>query len=1179
MTPATPLKIASSSVLSQDHLASNQVLADLTSATPVSVFRNPYKSGATEALVISPQGNDSQLCYLKQSADSATGWQLEGLTTPQWGAYTAVEVVAFATTWNTVEAYFIGLDGNLYHLVMNTDGTKWRDPRAVDGAPQGMSHISVTYQPGATNNSQTPTYVAAITDDSKMFILSSSDGSWSAWTGDQVSALQNYDSIAVTAPSSLTRSGGWEMWVWSVQDDSLDFTAIETAETHIESDDVAEVDGGTILGIAIPSDTAPPVAIVGTSTGITWVTWALGAGDGGGGIFTFYQGQLELPTAISQGTVVQLENGLVNVYLVDTDDQVWLVPVTSWTPQGSGDYTPNFGTPILLNTGIGVVFADVMPADTPTLIGVDKELGALHLNYQDPSTGYWRTGAMVLPATKQYSVPRWRTEIALYDDHGEPVPNYPLTVAADSAVDLAVGGQFYYADRKTPATATTNALGKATLATLATGLSTAKLTVKASDLPQAVTISPHQGISDYMAGTGTLPGMSPLSGDTLKKATVDGQPLAPKLQDPSSGFDPHKIAHAMQSVARLPNDSATSPAAAPADEVRYLVLTKLDPAGPTYQEYRTVEELDALYARVHAASPLSFWDDVWDWAGDIWEGIEQAVITVSHIAIHLKDKVVKLIIKIGETLYKLAAFSVKTVEDALHGIESIFNWIGAEVDKVIDWLKAIFDFGAIWNTKTALESGITHYLTGMGDGIDAFSNYFSGKTDPIAKLKGTLDQQLDQAIQKFSGKKFSDLSGWQTPGQPPSQAAGPNSTPSPATYSDNVHANWFHDQVLTNAPTSIGGTSGSQGQTEWNNLVKALENVTKDLEQAFHAFAKGFSALFKVHDLSTLGDVVITTFLSLIKDLLNAVLDAADALIQAILALSKVVVDALEHLLEADISIGFLNTLYDWIAGWAGVQKPPPLTPAGLFSLLIAFPTTVVFKLAVGADKEPFPNGKLPGAGGGLHAPTGTDAGMEPSSSTAWLSWSSEMTGAIVTSVGFIPAILRDVADDELSWASTWATVGTIVGAVATLAPTVLPDAIDWTKALSQGGAELVAALGTALIMGVVAFSGLLATLGKKILAAKDTLRVLFTIWGVAQLAYEIYTVVEDYDELTDSQIASDFMAPWGSLMSIAGVSWVKDTEIYPFALAFQIVGDLLGSLGSGIAEVEYLLSSEPSLA
>lgn len=359
-----------------------------------------------------------------------------------------------------------------------------------------------------------------------------------------------------------------------------------------------------------------------------------------------------------------------------------------------------------------------------------------------------------------------------------------------------------------------------------------------------------------------------------------------------------------------------------------------------------------------------------------------------------------------------------------------------------------------------------------------------------------------------------------------------------------------------------------------------MGNVEDDVENAINAFADSFKALFTVSDPSTLGDILITDFLKAINALLDAFLDILDTLIQGILALAGAVTTALQDFLTAEISVGFLNTLYGWIAGWAGDDNPPPLTLAGLFSLVVAFPATVVFKLIVGVDQEPFPGGQLPASGGTMQASDAAASGVQGAPPTAWLAWSSELTGAIVTASGVVPAILLDI-DDSISWASVWSTVGTIVSTVATQAPTMAPEAIDWATALSTGGEELVAVNGTALIMGVVAFSGLLAAAFTWIRSddAKDPLNICFTILGVVMLTYKIYCVVEDYDELREGQIASNLMSPWGNIMSFCGLSCLKDSELYPVALVLKVAGDLVGSLGSGGVSADDLATHLPSLA
>ena len=48
------------------------------------------------------------------------------------------------------------------------------------------------------------------------------------------------------------------------------------------------------------------------------------------------------------------------------------------------------------------------------------------------------------------------------------------------------------------------------------------------------------------------------------------------------------------------------------------------------------------------------------------------------------------------------------LEDAAQLTVGVFKAIAAAVEDVNDWLKALFDFAAIWNTKMALEALFLH---------------------------------------------------------------------------------------------------------------------------------------------------------------------------------------------------------------------------------------------------------------------------------------------------------------------------------------------------------------------------------------------------------------------------------------------------------------------------------------
>lgn len=104
--------------------------------------------------------------------------------------------------------------------------------------------------------------------------------------------------------------------------------------------------------------------------------------------------------------------------------------------------------------------------------------------------------------------------------------------------------------------------------------------------------------------------------------------------------------------------------------------------GATYhrKEFGTREELEKVMASMRVGS---IWDDCWGHVGDLWQSIEHALeVTSCSIA----GNTITFSVQIGDERRQLAAWVINTVEDAIHAIAGVFNYLMAKIEDVIEWL-------------------------------------------------------------------------------------------------------------------------------------------------------------------------------------------------------------------------------------------------------------------------------------------------------------------------------------------------------------------------------------------------------------------------------------------------------------------------------------------------------------
>jgi len=1169
MSTTLAQQLTYTSVLSQDFVTSSGVVVDTARPGQVGVFRNPTKNGAIEALVISDQaGQANQIFYLAQTAGSLTGWTLTPLVDGGGQPKFATEIITVGTTWGAVDAFYIGTGGHLTHTWLDaTQPCGWVAPTVITGAPSSLSQLRVAFSPGATTSSGS-LMVYAIDPTGTVFLYWSTIGAWSA-------ATMPLGGKASSWTLALTDQSSW--FLSMVASDGFSFRPGGSAHDPIgfvQQGWVAWANGtmsGSGLGISgggIDSGHHQVNQVLFNATNMegttsTMIVMLAGAKDGAGGhpaswlIEPGTTGQAYgtiAGTSFVDAAVVESSDGFVNLYAVDPLMNLFVVrQVTFAASDMSTGYgtTQTWGPVFQLDTEVARIYADPTPSDAPALMAADGELGALSLYYQDPTTSLWLTLPITLPSTTKLEINRWRTEVQVYDADGQPLAGASVAVTAASAVDLEINGQYVVIDSVQAATIVTNGFGTATFASLATSLTPPALTLTAAGAP-ATSVSPGRPVNDYLAGTGSLMG----------KPTFDVTAVS-ALAGPNSKVDPGTALDAIQKCATLGQAGAgqakarASMAAHRAGGTPVHVYTK---AGG-HRAFATRAAADTFMASATAGA--SFWSDVWDdvtgFAGDVWHAINEGLHAVESIVIDFGAKAVQLWITVEGALVQLADWIVNTVEDALHAITSVFNWIEAEVGKVIDFLKMLFDFQAIWNTKTFMVGQLTALPTFLASQFTTWSNQL--QQGFFAKNKALIDGYFDGLITRYTGQQFTQLPGWVPTNQPASTATPQLGSATPSDLGNNVSGNWLQDKVVSNGPASFG-TIPTSANTPLDNFLQAMVDAGQDLFNAFLAFGQGFRALLNVSSLASFENVAISTFLTIAKDLVDTVIDLADALVQGLLALGQLAMDGFTAVMTMPLQLGFINDVYAWVAGKVGGD--PTMTMGDLLCLLLAFPTTIVWKLIAGVDTEPFPNGQAPGQL------------LAKDASAATIAQVFGTCAGVLTVVGGLWGFAGDAMEAPPTW---FQYVG--YGITGLHLVFTHPGFLDWAT-LEWTTTAIIAAnllwLGPVLYWTLgTAISTVLSDTSSEILGwlkakgltweASDLTKLASSFVGLLLLGATVYGVAMGNSPpiLATAQIINGIASPFAFLTMTPVIATPVIGEI---AEPLKLVLDLATSLGGGVLEV-----------
>jgi hypothetical protein len=426
----------------------------------------------------------------------------------------------------------------------------------------------------------------------------------------------------------------------------------------------------------------------------------------------------------------------------------------------------------------------------------------------------------------------------------------------------------------------------------------------------------------------------------------------------------------------------------------------------------------------------------------------------------------------------------------------------------------------------------------------------------FAKQKATVNSAFDAAKLKYAGQTYGQTAKWQSPTAPPSTtpSAGKAAT---SDFTANPHHNWLHDKVNSYQPETPSLSPHDQLIDLWNTVEAHLKDSGKEFQAAFEKFKEAVWVI--ITDPASFATKAIPDFLDMVRDLVLAVLDLLDAIIDAFVALIATGVDVVDTLLKAELPLGFLNTLWGWMAEAAGYPNDTKLNLYALGSLLAALPATLIYKLIVGVDHEPFPDGKLP-------------APLADSRASAFVwPWQCVLTSDIVRIVQVIPA---DASNVLAAKCPGWLTGVNIAfgGAIFVLRhgyPKKWEDEVGVALLFSGG---VIFSFTRAFGYLVDKWKGLGDDLQNDIVAG------LTTAYGCGTLGYAIYR--DSTGQMDILQGIAAILVPLTSCFSWLTLSALRnDPETEVFAIAGNVVFDIVSYVDGGLLLMYDTLDTRPHSA
>ncbi|RAH63727.1 uncharacterized protein BO66DRAFT_476374 [Aspergillus aculeatinus CBS 121060] len=401
----------------------------------------------------------------------------------------------------------------------------------------------------------------------------------------------------------------------------------------------------------------------------------------------------------------------------------------------------------------------------------------------------------------------------------------------------------------------------------------------------------------------------------LKKA--DGTPLFEKAPD-----DPDGVAKIFQKLVASANDLHA-------------------------EEKQKLQAYHAAIASPNSSTPVpyGFWSDIGDALSGAWHWITSVAEDVWQWTCDVVGGVWKFIVKIGEEIFEIA---LNTITSIVKGVIWVFKKIGAVIKDIIEFISFLFEWGDILDTTDSIAAGFNAALEYGKEALDAAdldahkwlenvrstilqnltslqSNDYNG-----ARLGGSNSNNKKTTVAASTAGGDADGNADQGADEDEVKAAVPyNWSAYYFTYGGGTTNAVLHDDSTT-AAFATGGTTEDQLVKLWQDvqdevqiIMKTVTNVAKDLVEFFNP------ANFSVREVMAKVGV----------DLVNGMIDAVEKLADILFEALRLGIDLVQDLATKEINIPVITWLWKNV-----IARGRPLTLLNLCALLIAIPTTVLYK-------------------------------------------------------------------------------------------------------------------------------------------------------------------------------------------------------------------------------------------
>jgi hypothetical protein len=664
-------------------------------------------------------------------------------------------------------------------------------------------------------------------------------------------------------------------------------------------------------------------------------------------------GQPEAAISVSVG--VDSDN-LLRIFVVEQSSrELWILRHSGTAGKG----VPAFDPWVTLGNTLDTIGCPAQMLAGPELFMTDLDQTVYHMS-QAQTDLIWGTRKVATPAPSTeplQNIASYTMEVTPVDSNQNPIPSVVLSVTADVAATVVVDQLAHHIGPNTPALIAMKPSGSTSVLVEAVSLSAPIVTFTATDTGGATRWCQGDVVQVKTGEQGVPPSPSTVASrlaNTDPNFPVTAQALQNNsLIDPDYS-SPGDAVQAITAAGQWMSNSAQNGNGL-LDVSRLAVphwqLDFTDPSGPRFRILSEKEARERLAAvsGARVGSLGSIFGDIAHFFEHAWQELETFTVTVVDDALNI-------------IFNDLPAFVIRTARQAASALEAIFARIvqGLKdayeaLKNVIEWLKQLFHWEDILVTHNVIRYCLNSAFTEVQTAATGIENLVKEKFAVVQQQITGSFSNLEKYFEP--GQTFSQYVG--TLGANPignSLAATPVST-AHGQSAASCHYVSSKAQSYYATPRGAASMAALYGSLRDTDLISEIINQvqanwpTDTMNQKATAVQNYVQS--KISSFNQFFDLVIVDLLNAAQDIILFVVDTLEAILLAIIDVIADAISGLQTVLTAQIDIPVISWLYKYVITGTVANPGDDLTLLDLFSLIIAVPVTILYKIVFGSGQTP----------------------------------------------------------------------------------------------------------------------------------------------------------------------------------------------------------------------------------